>query len=73
MKEIGIHTEYVTLGQMLKIADIIDTGGMAKAFLAEPHRVWINGEPDQRRGRKLYPGDLVRVASMGEYRIVHGD
>ena len=32
MKEIGISTEYITLGQFLKLADCIDTGGQAKAL-----------------------------------------
>ena len=52
MKEIKIYTEYVTLGQFLKIADIIQTGGEAKFFLSE-NVVYVNDEEDNRRGRKL--------------------
>jgi ribosome-associated protein len=69
---IPIHTEYITLGQMLKLADVISFGGEAKAFLAE-YSVFVNGEQDQRRGRKLYPGDSITVHPGGdpiEVRIV---
>ena len=52
--------EYITLGMLLKIAGIIDTGGQAKYFLSE-NVVLVNGEEDNRRGRKLYHGDKVQV------------
>jgi ribosome-associated protein YbcJ (S4-like RNA binding protein) len=39
---------------------IIDCGSYAKQFLLD-NKVWINGEQDQRRGRKIYPGDVVKV------------
>ncbi len=68
-KEVPIHTEYITLGQMLKLADCISTGGQAKPFLSEvPIRV--NGEPEQRRGRKLYTGDHIVVKGFGAFVIV---
>ena len=60
MKTIKIDTEYITLGQFLKLADIISTGGMAKWFLSE-NEIFINGEQDQRRGRKLRAGDKVEI------------
>ena len=53
--------EYITLNVLLKITDIIDTGGMAKAYLAE-NPVLVNGESENRRGRKLYRGDIIQVA-----------
>ena len=43
-KEIHITTEYITLGQFLKFADIIHEGGEAKRFLAE-NEILVNGEP----------------------------
>ena len=51
---------FITLGILLKITGIIDTGGQAKYFLAE-NKVLINGEEDNRRGRKLYHGDVIEV------------
>lgn len=52
--------EYITLNVLLKITDIISTGGMAKVFLAE-NTVLVNGESENRRGRKLYRGDVIEV------------
>ena len=52
--------EYITLGVLLKIAGIIDTGGQAKYFLSE-NIVLVNDEEDNRRGRKLYHGDKVQI------------
>ena len=69
MKELEIGTEYITLGQVLKMTDAISSGGMAKWFLSE-NEVLINGEVDQRRGRKLRHGDLVNIPGVGELRIV---
>ena len=66
--EIAITTEFIALGQFLKLADIISQGGEAKAYLAT-HEVKVNGEDDNRRGRKLYPGDEILLAE-GLFRIV---
>ncbi len=60
MKKISIHTDYITLGQFLKLADCISTGGQAKGFLMET-AIRVNGEPENRRGKKLVPGDQVKV------------
>ena len=61
-KQIKIHDdeEYITLNVLLKITDLIDTGGMAKIFLQE-NVVYVNGEEENRRGRKLYRGDVIKV------------
>ncbi|MCR5309050.1 MAG: S4 domain-containing protein YaaA [Bacilli bacterium] len=52
---------YITLGIVLKLGKIISTGGEAKIFLSE-NEVLVNGEKENRRGRKLYPEDKVEVA-----------
>ena len=59
--------EYITLNVLLKIVDIIPTGGMAKIYLAE-NDVYVNGEKENRRGRKLYRGDIVK-ANNAEFVI----
>jgi ribosome-associated protein len=59
-REIPIKEERIRLGQLLKLAGLIDSGSEAKALLAsEP--VWVNGEREARRGRRLAVGDTVRV------------
>lgn len=65
--EITIYSEYITLGQFLKLADIIQTGGEAKSFLAQ-NKVVIDGEEDNRRGRKLRGGEIVEVLGQ-KYEI----
>ena len=67
MKELQIKTEYITLQQFLKIEDIISSGGEAKYYLAE-NEVFVNGELENRRGRKLYPDYIVKVEGK-EYLI----
>ena len=67
MENISIKDEYVTLGQFLKIANIISTGGEAKLFLSS-NEVFINGESDNRRGRKLYKGDNLEILGV-KYKI----
>lgn len=66
--KINIQTDYIQLQQMLKIGNIIDSGGMAKIFL-ENNKVLVNEEIENRRGRKLYPGDVIRIKDK-EFEIV---
>ena len=60
MREVKIEGEYIKLGQLLKFVSIIDNGSYAKFFLQE-NEVLVNGEKDDRRGRKIYKGDVVEV------------
>ena len=59
-QQIEIRGEYITLGQLLKLAGLIGTGGEARDFLSEAE-ITVNSEPDNRRGRKIRPGDTVKV------------
>ncbi|KGA96300.1 RNA-binding protein [Alkalihalobacillus alcalophilus ATCC 27647 = CGMCC 1.3604] len=68
MEHISISTEYITLGQLLKEVGAIDTGGMAKWYLAE-YEVLVNGELESRRGKKLVNGDRIQLADGAEYEI----
>ncbi len=60
MEEIFIYTDFVTLGQFLKLANLIQTGGEAKEFLSN-HEILVDGELDNRRGRKLYDGMVISL------------
>ena len=66
MKLIKISTEYITLGQFLKLADVIDTGGAVKWFLQE-YEVYVNQELENRRGRKLYANDIVEYSGKRNF------
>ncbi|GKT04327.1 S4 domain-containing protein YaaA [Furfurilactobacillus sp. WILCCON 0119] len=67
-KEVLIKTAFITLGQLLKEESVVDSGGQAKWYLRE-HAVSVNGEPDDRRGRKLFAGDSVDVPDVGLFFI----
>ena len=69
IKKIEISTEYITLGQYLKLADIIDSGGMAKLFIQE-YSIKVNGEPETRRGRKLIHEDVIDVEEFGQFQVI---
>ena len=69
MKDIVIDTEFITLGQLLKMTDAISSGGMAKWFLSE-NPVYINGEADQRRGRKIRNKDVVNIPGVGKFLMI---
>ena len=62
-----ITTEFITLQQFLKMNDLIFSGGEAKYSVKE-NRILVNGATEDRRGRKLYPGDKVSVNGK-KYRI----
>jgi ribosome-associated protein len=66
--EIAIRGEMIRLGQLLKLAGLIDSGAEVKAFLAgQP--VLVNGEREDRRGRQLHPGDTVSAGDR-QLRVV---
>lgn len=59
-EEVKISTEYITLGQFIKVLNVLESGGMVKAYLQDQGAV-VNGELEHRRGRKLYAGDTVEL------------
>lgn len=63
VKNIIIRTDYITLGQLLKFADVVTEGGEAKAYLAS-NRILVNGVEENRRGKKIRSGDIVELPEM---------
>lgn len=71
MEQIKLTTEFITLTQLLKDQNLIQTGGQAKWFLAdEDNIVMVNSEIERRRGRKLYRGDKIVVNDTNKFEIV---
>jgi ribosome-associated protein len=68
LKEIQIDTEYIKLDQLLKLTNLVRSGGEAKLFIAQ-NDIYVNGEKETRRGRKLRSGDIVSVNNEG-YKII---
>jgi ribosome-associated protein len=70
VRELTIRGETIRLGQLLKLAGLVDSGGEVKTLLAE-RQVQVNGEAEVRRGRQLRAGDLVAVEGE-ELRVSAG-
>ena len=58
MQTIKLREEFIKLGQVLKAACLVESGVEAKEVI-QNGLVLVNGEIDERRGRKLYDGDIV--------------
>ncbi len=66
--DIRITSDYITLGQFIKFIGVIGNGAEAKPYLSN-HQAYINGELDTRRGRKIYPGDVVEIEKK-KYKVI---
>ena len=58
MQVLHLGDEFIKLGQALKAAGLVESGVEAKEVIQDG-LVKVNGHPDTRRGKKLYPGDIV--------------
>jgi ribosome-associated protein len=65
-REIPIRGETIRLGQLLKLAGVVDSGSEVKALLSSGSAI-VNGEREIRRGRQLRSGDSVRI---GEHELL---
>ena len=61
---VPICDDVIRLGQLLKLAGVVDSGSDVRDLLTDD-AVHVNGEPEQRRGRQLVPGDTVDVDTPG--------
>lgn len=59
-----LFTEFITLQALLKEQGIIQSGGAIKGFLSD-NKVLVNGEDENRRGKKLRLGDVVTLPAQG--------
>ena len=58
LDDVSIGGEAIRLGQFLKFAGLLDSGGDVKEAIIDGY-VIVNGEVDRRRGRQLQLGDSV--------------
>ena len=66
--EVSIRNEYIRLGQAMKLAGILDSGSDIKYEILDG-KVQVNGQVEERRGRKLYKDDVFCYAGRN-YKIV---
>ena len=74
MRKVAIDTEYIKLGQLLKLADMVSHGSEAKLLIQEG-LVCVNGQVVYERGKKVYPGDRVSISDpdlAGEVEVEGG-
>jgi ribosome-associated protein len=64
--EVPITGEMIRLGQLLKLAGVVDDGAQTRTLI-EDGEVSVDGEVDRRRGRQVRPGSLVE---LGETQIL---
>ena len=69
MTTIPITTEFIKLQDLLKLADLVSTGGEAKLRILDGE-VKVNGEVCMQRGKKLRPGDIVTFENR-EFTVSH--
>lgn len=62
--EYKLFDDYITLQALLKETGIIQSGGAIKTFLSE-YPVLFNGEPENRRGKKLRVNDRISLLEQG--------
>lgn len=60
MENIKISTDYIKLDQLLKFANIAENGADAKYLIVNGY-VYLNGEKETRRGKKVFANDIVKV------------
>ena len=60
---VPIKTDFIKLDSLLKLADLVESGGTAKMIILEG-RVSVNGEVCTMRGKKIRPGDIVTVENF---------
>ena len=65
---VSIHTEYIKLEALLKLANAVSSGGEAKLAIQEGE-VTVNGEVCTQRGKKLRPGDVAVLGGAVEITV----
>ena len=68
MEKVYIHTEFIKLQQVLKLAGLIDQGSDVKYYLSQG-LVYVNNEQASERGKKIYHGDIVEVKGVGAVEV----
>ncbi len=68
MKEVKITTEFIKLDQLLKFAEISQSGGESKVFI-KSEEVKVNGKIATERGKKIRSGDVIEVEGFAKFSV----
>ncbi|MBC2682593.1 RNA-binding S4 domain-containing protein [Corynebacterium anserum] len=69
IQDVTIRDQEIRLGQFVKLANLVETGGVAKELIASG-AVTVNGQVDTRRGKVLHIGDEVGVLDLDTQKII---
>ncbi|MBB6477824.1 ribosome-associated protein [Negativicoccus succinicivorans] len=69
MREITIHTPFIALNELLKLAGVVGSGAEAK-LLIRSGEVWVNGESCTVVRKKITVNDRVDVPDQGSFTVV---
>jgi len=64
-----LNDEYIELYKLLKVLDLVDSGGQAKMIVAEGY-VLRNGETETRKRAKIRKGDVLVVGDDVTIEVV---
>ena len=59
MQVIKIKDDFIKLGQLIKLAGLVDSGVEAK-YAIQNSLVYVNNQIETRRGRKIVPEDIIK-------------
>lgn len=68
MTNIKINTEFIKLNQLLKWANVVESGAAANHMIVEG-LVKVNGEVELQKGKKIRVGDMVEVKEIGSFLV----
>jgi len=63
MKQIKIDSEFIKLDQLMKLADMVGSGGHAKSMIQDGE-VKVNGNVEYQRGKKIRSNDIIEVEGI---------
>ena len=68
-EQVRIHTDFITLGKLLKFQGIISSGSDAKTYVYE-NKIMVDGEVCTQRGKKLYPSTKIEINDTEFFEIL---
>lgn len=69
VETVQIKGEYIKLDSLLKYAGVTGSGGDSRILISQG-MVTVNGQVETKRGKKVFPGDVVKVEDFGSFKIV---
>lgn len=70
--EAYINTEYIQMNQLLKMCNLVGSGGEVKMMM-ETNDFFYNGEPETRLRKKVYPGDIIQINNQIQIKVFNED